>query len=307
MNRKCLSMLLCISFIICCFAGCARPTPADTRLRVVATSFPVYDLARAVGGDQIALTLLCDPGTEIHDFDPTPSDLQDLQTSDVFLMIGGESDAWADRLLREKHTGRVLRLIDTVEALGESEHGHAHGHGDEEYDEHIWTSPRNAIALLDAIEQTLAEASPAQAAVFSANSERYREQLEQLDENFRNLVDQAKDPFVLIADRFPFRYFVEKYGIAYEAAFAGCDAANDPSAATMVRLLHTIEAHDLSVIYTIDLSNGRVANALAEQTGVRVTTLYSGQSISRDDFEAGFTYADLLARNLKALREGWNL
>lgn len=314
--RRLLPLLLCLTTALAGLAGCAAPPEEDGRLRVTATTFPVYDLARAVGGDAVALTLLCDPGADAHDFDPTPSDLAALSRAAVFVCVGGESDVWVDRLLAENAGGRVCRLIDEISPLPEARvpdsaeneaidpDADAHAHAGEA-DEHIWTDPRRAAALLSVLARVFTQADPAHGAMYAANAAAYAQRLTALDADFRALIQAAPDPFLLVADRFPFRYFAAAYDLPYAAAFAGCDSEADPSAATVARLLRAAEAHHVRVIFTIELSNGRLANALAEQTGARVATLYSGQSVSRADFDAGVTWADLLARNLEALKEAW--
>lgn len=289
----------CALLLFCLPTGCAKAPEKAAGLRVAATSFPVYDLARAVGGDCISLTLLCDPGTELHDFDPTPADAAALAQADVFLYVGGESDVWANRMLAEKGTGVVCRLLDAVAPLAED------GEADEP-DEHIWTDPMRAADALDEIARVFSLADPAHAALYAAGAAAYGAKLAKLDAAFRDLTARATDPFLLLADRFPFRYFTAAYDIPYAAAFAGCDDEGDPSAATVARLLEQAETHRVRRIFKLELSNGRLAEALAEQTGATVATLYAGQSVSRADFDAGVTCADLMARNLQTLREAWN-
>ena len=163
--------------------GCgAEPLPDDGRLRIVATNFPGYDLARGVAGDAAHVQMLLPPGAESHSNEPTPRDILAVQECDLFIYLGGESDAWVETILASVDGGvNVLRMIDCVETL-EEEHdhdhdhdgtpdhdAHDHGHGPGEVveaDEHVWTSPVNAMLIQQAIAEELARLDAANAGVY---------------------------------------------------------------------------------------------------------------------------------------------
>lgn len=307
--------LLAVSLCACGIKGGApAPKPDGERISIVTTIFPVYDFARAVAGDNADLTILLKPGAEIHSFEPTPADIIKIQNADLLLYIGGESEVWMSRVLdsMEGNAPNTLILLDVVEALEEElvEGMEAEDEDDDEdeidLDEHIWTSPPNAVLMINAIAEALCEVDTANAGDYRANAAAYREQIEALDKEFREVVESAPRDLLVFGDRFPFRYFANTYGLRYRAAFPGCSTDTEPAARTIAYLIDTVRDNYIPYIYYIELSNENVANAVCEQTGADKLLLHSCQQISRDDFESGATYVSLMQQNVENLRKGLN-
>lgn len=324
------ALLLCTLLL----TGCAAPPDASPsgRLRVVTTLFPYYDFARAVAGERADVTLLLSPGREAHSFEPTPLDAVTISRADVFLYNGGESEEWVEDMLDAagERIGTVLCMMDYVDAHEEEfvegmqgaeaehhhdhdAHDHDHDHDDHdhdedsdeiEYDEHIWTSPVNAIALCEAVCDGLRAADPAGEAAYRANCAAYTAKLRGLDARFRALRDTAERDLLVFADRMPLLYFCEEYELRYRAAFHGCSTDTEPSLATLKYLIDKVAEEDIPVVYTVDLDSKKIADVVAESTGAGVETLYSLQTVSRADFDAGETYLTLMERNLAALERG---
>lgn len=312
-----LALVLSLSLV-----GCAvrEESADDGRLRVVTTLFPYYDFARAVAGDRADVTLLLAPGREAHSFEPTPLDAVTISRADVFIYNGGEGEVWADDMLDAvgEDIGTVLRMMDFVDAREEEfsegmqgadshDHAHEHDHDDSdeiEYDEHIWTSPKNAIKLCRAVADALCAADAENANLYRANCEDYCAQLEALDADLRAVRANAVRDLLIFADRFPFLYFCEEYDLNYRAAFHGCSGDTEPSLATLKYLIDKVNDERIPVVYTIDLSSQKVAEAVSECTGARIERLWSMQTVSRTDFDAGETYLTLMQRNYEALKGG---
>ena len=281
---------------------------AGERLKVVATNFPCYDFARQVCGDGAEVTMLLKPGTEAHAYDPTPADILAMGNADLFVYIGGESDAWADGILASFDEGdrpATLRMMDCVSDLVEEDDADAGHHGVvPEYDEHIWTSPVNAAVMVRALGETLAGLDGADADAFREAANAYAAQIEGIDGALRRLVEGAKRKTLVFADRFPFVYLTREYGLDYVAAFSSCTADTEPSAQTVMALIDRVVSEDIPAVYTIELSTQAVARTVAEETGAGILTLHSMQTVTQDEFEAGESYVSLMQRNLEALGRG---
>ena len=307
-------LVLLLAAVMAC-SGCGRMEAAsgEAALRVVCTSFPCYDFVRAVAGDAAEIALLIKPGAEVHSFEPTPLDVRTIAECDLFVCIGGESDAWADDILSSFGDGapRTLRLIDSVEALEEEEvegmtvHPEAAEPDEIEYDEHIWTSPVNAMRMVEAVRDELNELRPGSAA-FLENAGEYLAEISEIDAELRALVDTAARRELIFGDRFPFLYLAREYGLEYWAAFPSCAAESEPSARTLSFLIERVRADGVPAVYQIELSGGRTARTVAEETGAEVLTLQSAQNVSEADFSAGATYVRLMRENVEALRKGLN-
>ena len=147
------------------------------------------------------------------------------------------------------------------------------------------------------------ELDPANAEEYIQNTADYIERLAELDAAFREVVDNAVRRTVVFADRFPFRYFMDAYGLEYFAAFPGCSTDTEPSVQTVAFLIDKIRDENIPVVFHIELSNERMADTISEETGATKLLLHSAHNVTRDDFQNGETYLSLMTRNVEALRE----
>lgn len=319
--KRLLSLLLAGVLLLGALCGCSVPAKQEEGLSVVATIFPQYDFARQVMGSSDDLTMLLRPGQEVHSYEPTPQDIIAIQNCDLFIYVGGESDAWIEDVLEGMDTSHmvILSLMDLVDPLEEDtdsvlenpeEHSHEDGEAthlhEEEYDEHVWTSPKNAMLITQAICDALCDIDPSNAQIYRQNTAAYLEQLEELDQDFREVIGSASRDTLIFGDRFPLLYFVREYGINYYAAFPGCASETEPSAATVAQLIDLVREEQVPVVYQIELSNGNIARSIADSSGAKVETFYTCHNITRDDFNAGETYLSLMERNVNSLKEALN-
>lgn len=278
------------------------PAFAEETLQIVCTSFPCYDFARAVAGENAQISMLLKPGSEVHSFEPAPSDVLSIAAADLFVYVGGESDAWVEDILLSfgDDAPQTLRFFDCVEAL-EEEHDHE---GEHEYDEHIWTSQENACLMLATLCDALCALDAENSEKYSANATAYEAEIVQIQAEITEIVDHAARKELVFADRFPFLYFAEEYGLEYVAAFSSCSSESEPSARTIASLIDRVKSDEIPVIYILELSNGKLAHTIAEETGAEIRTFYSMQNISEADFSAGETYVSLMKKNIEVLKEG---
>lgn len=322
MKKRILALLLAAAVALpLCACAPAGEEAEDGRLQVVCSLFPYYDFVREIGGAYVSPRLLVAAGREAHSFEPTPMDVIRVSRADVFVYNGGEGEQWVDEILSSagENIPTVLRMMDYADTLteeplaGHDDHDHAdhdHEHDDDhdsddiEYDEHIWTSPVQAMKLCRAICDALCAADPAHAAVYRSNLENYLGQLAELDVAFRQVCSEKKRSLLVFGDRFPLLYFCREYGLDYRAAFHGCSSDTEPSLYTLKFLIDKVRQQDIPVVYALELSSRKVADAIAETTGATVETFYSCQTVSQADWAAGEGYVSLIRRNVAALREG---
>ena len=324
MRKKLLCLLLTAAML--CLAGCGGAgTPApegDGHLRIVATIFPEYDWVRAVLGDNPAgaeLKLLLDKGVDMHSFQPTADDMLMIAECDLFLYVGGESDGWVRDAL-ENAVNKDMAVIDLLEALGdaakeeelaegmqaEEEEGEDGEESEAEYDEHVWLSLRNAAAIVPEIAAALEALDPANAGAYRANAEAYLEKLDALDKAYAAAAADAPVKTLLFADRFPFRYLTEDYGLNYYAAFAGCSAETEASFETVTFLAKKLDELGLRAVLTIEGSDKRLAETIIGNTRTKdqtILTLNSMQSATPDLAQTGATYLSVMEDNLAVLKE----
>ena len=194
---------------------------------------------------------------------------------------------------------------DEDEDEDEHEHEHEHEEGEEEYDEHVWLSLKNAKVLCAEIEKDLEAIDSANAADYKANLDSYVAKLDELDNSFQTLVDGSSVKTLIFGDRFPFRYFVDDYGLDYYAAFIGCSAETEASFETIAFLADKVKELDCKTIFTIENSSKDIANTIISTSGkdVQVAELNSLQSVSNDDIAGGASYISLMQGNYDVLAD----
>lgn len=307
MKKRVCALLL--AFVLLCGAlACgAKETPEpDGRPSVVVTIFPQYDFIRAIAGDAVRLTMLVRPGSEVHGFDPTFAEVQEILTSDLFVYAGGESDKWVENVL-EKTDAQVnaISLLDTVDTLDEERTEGMQGEAEDEpeADEHVWTSPRNAVRIVEALTEALCKLLPEQADAFRRNAGAYVAELNALDDAFFAVMQNAVRKTVVFADRFPFRYLCEELGLSYDAALPGCSSNEEVSLSTIAHLIAVVREQNLPGVFVVEFSDRRAADAVADATGCEIWLLHSCHNVSKEDFETGVSYLDLMRQNVEALKK----
>lgn len=290
----------------------------SSKISVVTTIFPYYDFTRSIAGDKADIKLLLSPGSEPHSYEPSPSDIVAIENCDIFIYNGGESDEWVESVLEsiENKNMKVMRMMDYVDLLYEQnfdhdEHNHEHEEHDEhehgeEYDEHIWTSIRNAEKLTDAIYDELSSCGFANKEIYAKNRDTYINKLQTLDSEISEIVSNAKRKTVVFGDRFPFLYFVTDYSLEFECAFPGCSSETEPSILTVTHMIDFTRNNQIPVVFYLEFSNGKVAKLISEDTGAKTMRFSSCHNVTKDEFADGASYISLMEQNAKALKEALN-
>lgn len=307
-------LLFVLVLLGCLVSGCGDPNLGmdedNGKLNLMATIFPQYDFVREIAGDKVNLNLLLPPGMESHSYEPTPQDIIRIQNSDLFIYVGGESDSWVENILESlDQPVAALALMDMVDVVSEEyvegmEHDHDKSQAIEaEYDEHVWTSPKNAMLIVKGITGFLAEADPQNAAYYQENSAAYLTKLANLDQGFAEAVASGSRNTLIFGDRFPFRYFADAYGLQYYAAFPGCSNETEPSASTIAFLINKVKLEEIPVVFYIEFSNQKMADAICESSGAQKRLFHSCHNLNQEDSENGASYLSLMTGNLDALKE----
>ena len=291
------------------------------KLSIVTTIFPAYDWVKQVVGDNknVEISFLIDKGVDLHSYQASAADIAKITDSDLFVYVGGESDDWAEDIIKENPNLKYINMVDSIgeAALAEElvegmqdeeEHDneseeHANEEGEEEIDEHVWLSIKNAETIVSAIEAKLAEIDPDNKAEYEKNANDYLAKLDELDKEYKDTLSSIQNKTIIVGDRFPFRYLVNEYGIKYYAAFTGCDAGSEASFETVKFLANKMDELNMSDIFIIDGSKGDLAKTIVENTkdkNAKVLVLDSMQSTKSSD---NASYLDIMKKNLEVLKE----
>lgn len=302
--------------ILLCFSACGDVKTAESdKIKVVCTVFPIYDWTREIVGDKAEIIWLAQNGTDMHSFQPSAADMVKIAECDILIYIGGESDKWVDETVKQ-YENEKRALINLTSLLGDSlkeeEHTegmqeeHEQGEEETEYDEHVWLSLKNAVLFSGAIADALAEKDPENADFYKENVRNYTEKLNALDGEYEKAVSKAQNKTLLFADRFPFRYLTEDYGLSYYAAFPGCSAETEASFETVAFLSAKTDELGLKYILKTETAATKIAETVITNTKEKnqeILVLDSMQSVGIKDAMNGTTYLSVMEKNLETLKK----
>lgn len=314
-NRKRLGIAAVLTGAVL-LGGCGTPASVTTdKISVVCTNFPEYDWTmQLLAGheESFEVTYLLENGMDIHNYQPTAADVARISGCDLFICVGGESEYWVADVVTEAVNPdmQVIRLLDEIDALEEELLPGMQTREDDaeepETDEHVWLSVKNAGRCCASISRALCALDSSHAQTYSANLAAYQAQLDALDAAFYETYAETETPVLVVADRFPFRYFIEDYPYTCYAAFAGCSAETEASFQTIAFLAEQADANGVDTIFTIEGGGSDIAQAVAANTkdcGKRIAKLNSLQSVTRRQIDDGATYISLMEENLTVLKE----
>lgn len=318
--KKIIFIILAIAIIIgigVAFVIGGSKNKSNAKYKVVASNFASYDFLRAIIGENedVELTFLLGPGKEAHSYDPTAQDLIKIQDSDLFVYVGGEMEKWSDKVLESMDTNGkeiicISDFVDKIEEKGvdgaeedDEHHDEEHEHKEGAFDEHIWTSPANAIKMVNALENAMEKIDNENATTYKKNAENYIKQINEVDKKIQDVVDNKVRNRLVFADKMPMQYFMEYYGLEASAAFDGCSTETDPSAKTIAYLQNKIKEENIPVVLYIELNPGKVAQTIANETGAEAMQINSLHNVSLEDFNNGETWVSLMSKNVEVLKK----
>ena len=284
--KKFLPVLLIILLIFSgCSAGNTSATDNET-LTITATIFPQYDFLREITkGADVQLDMLLPPGKEVHGFESTLSDIAKVSESDLFVYVGSEDDKWVEEVPSSGNTRIALTDIIT-----------------EYEDEHVWTSPKNAIKIVWSLKDALCTLDPENAEIYISNTEKYVSELKKLDKSFEETVSKSENPTIVFAERFPFLNLAKAYGIKHYSAFEGCSTETEAGIKTINFLVEKVREENIPAIFIIEFSDAVVAEKISEETGAEILQFHSCHNVTDEEFKNGETYLSLMTENLENLK-----
>ncbi len=278
----------------------------DGKLSVICTLFPQYDFARYIGKGQADVTLLLSPGQEAHMYDPTPADMEAISDCDVFIYTGDAMEGWAAQIVDSlDNSVYVLDLSQYVTLREEEEDGHDHEeehHHHGAYDPHYWLDMTNAAAMAQAIGDVLSNLDEGHSREYAERTGEYVGRLLDLDQAFMDTVHNSPRKDIVFGGRFAYSYFINRYGLEYETVYHTCSAESDPGVTDMIRVIDYIDQHDNSCIFYEELSSGNVAKTIARDANIDTAVFTTGHNVTKDEFDRGITFIDLMNDNLELLK-----
>ncbi|RAV69104.1 zinc ABC transporter substrate-binding protein [Aerococcus loyolae] len=322
----CLSLLALLVSFGCNQGKEAADKNGKGKLTVMTSFYPMQLLTQAVVGDQADVQVMISGKQEAHHFEPSAKDMARLQEADVFVYNSDDMEAWVESSLNSIDTDRVkvVESADNIEPISgavetiegevltaEDDHDHDHDHeGDHnheegglhvhEYDPHTWLSPKNAMIQTQAICDAMKEVDPDQAELYQKNTDAFLEKLEALDHDYQRAFSNHPDQSFVTAHA-AFGYLADEYYLK-QIALTGVSDDAEPSPQAMAGVIDYIKQNNLPVIYFQENTSSKLADTLAAETGVKVSSLNALESASSDQPISGDTYINLMRENLEHLK-----
>lgn len=313
MLKRTLSLILAVSFMLVGLSSCASYVNCnDGRLSIVTTIFPAYDFIRQIAGDKVRVTMLLPPGVESHSYEPTPSDIIEIENADMFFYVSEHTETWVTQITSVLKNNEV-ELVCLADSIGIDIHGHNHGHDEAhthtdecETDEHIWTNLDNSAQMVNFIGQKIAQSDPQNKDFYLENADNYKNEILTLKADFAEMISQPGRNLIVSGSRFAMKNFTAEFGLEYIAAFDSCVDNTEPSAGVMAKIIDTINKEKIPVIFYEELTEPKIARAVSLETGAKMMLLHSCHNISAEELENGATYLSLMRQNYNNIKEALN-
>jgi len=289
------------------------------KISIVCTAFSQYDFVKEIVGEKsekFDIKYLFENGADVHSFETDVGFNVKIQilNSDLFIYNGGESDSWAKNILEDKSMNKDCVKVSLISALDEKrllmsnhdehEHSHEDDHKDK-YDEHVWLSIENAISICYEIKNAIVTLDETNKSYYEENTEKYCSKLNSLHEEAISSFSKFENPFVVVADRYPFVYFFNDYNIRCTAAFSGCTSETEATYENVVKLCKAVEENSLKYILVLEKSNASISSAVVSSSPrkLEILTINSLQSVSREEIEDGISYYSVMKNNIETVKK----
>lgn len=285
------------------------------KIKIVVTTFPVYDWVCDIVKDKADVELLINSGADLHSWNPSAKDIIKVtgKDTDLFVYIGGESDFWVSKLIPQMEANGVQYFsimknnVELLEPMEEHDHNHEETEGEEsedfnpdEYDEHIWLSLKRVPLFIESIAEKISEVDEENSDFYLMNAKLIASEKNTLYEQYCSEIEKCTNKTIVLADRNPFVYLSCDLGLEIYAAFHGCSADTEASFDVVLELVKIIEEKNLSAVACCDIKNrlSETVNTAVKSRDLNVVVLDSMQGKIQDKQ----TYDSIMTENLKKIK-----
>lgn len=310
MNFPKIIKLVLVSLFIFLLCSCSESSDnmENENLKIVTTLFPQYDFAESIGGDKVQVIKLLPWGAESHSYDMSISDMTRISDADIFLYTGKNMESWAESILESTDNKNML-IVDLSENITLLETNYEHNHTEtdsshyHDYDSHIWTSPQNALIMVEDILSAFCEKDAENAQYYIANAQKLKNEISALSEKLETLSESYDGRTLYFGGRFAFLYMFRHYGFNYKSPYLGCGEHSEPGIKTVTEIISQMKADGAKYIFFEEMSDGKIAKSIASETGAELLLLHSCHNLSADDAQKGKTYVSVMEKNIENLEK----
>jgi manganese transport system substrate-binding protein len=273
----------------------AQETSSQGKKLVLTTFTVIADMAQQVAGDRAVVQSLVKPGSEVHGYEPTPSDLQRAARADLILDNGLGLERWADKFYGNFPRIRRFTLSQGVEVINIQEDTYA-----SKPNPHAWMSPRLALVYVENIRKSLVELDPANAATYDANAASYSQKIMALDQKLRRAIATIPPERRVIATcEGAFSYLAKDYGLQ-EVYLWAVNSEKQATPQQVQRMIATVRSQKIPAVFCESTVSADAQKQVAKESGAKFAGIFYVDSLGGQ----APTYLDLLTYNVNTLVQG---
>ena len=286
-------------------SGCSTVNIETEKPNVIVTLFPQYDMVRAIAQDKVNLEFLLPAGVEPHAYEPTPNTLIKINESDLFIYTSDDMETWISNLFNELNEQGPI-IVNTSVGIELISHDDEHEGEESELDPHYWLDPLNAKIMVENVTNVLIEMDPDNKDFYQANSDKYLQELDILDQEFIDLFSKVKQNKIIYGGHFAFGYLAHRFNVEILSPYTGYSPDAEPSVSSLTELIDVMETNQIKVIFYEELIDPKIARTISEQTGAEIEVLHGAHNLSAEEMEQGLTYLDVMRSNIEKLKVALN-
>ncbi len=299
--------VITVFIILLLITSCVKQQESSKKKMIVITTlFPLYDFAKWIGKDKVSVTLLLPPGVEAHSFEPKPEDVLNINKAKVFVYTGRYMEPWVDKILKSIDNKNLV-IVDSsngIEFLEKEEDDDHHHEHESKIDPHIWLDFVNAKKMVDNILQGFIKADSENSEFYKVNAELLKKELDNLDEKYRKGLARCKTRYFYHSGHFAFNYLAKKYNLHYVSVYTGVSPDEEPQPKRVAHIIKEIKNKKLKYIYSEEFLSPSIAEVISKETGVTMLKINAGHNVSKEEFERGISFFDIMEKNLQQLKIG---
>lgn len=258
----------------------------ESKLKVAATIFPLYDIVREIGGNFVEVNLILSPGSSPHTYEVSPADIKKLQNTKVFFTIGGEVDHWIENIITSISNAEVFNLNQFVtlkpfqiqltkiaenEKHEEKDHEHDHEHETESMDPHYWLDPNNGKIMAQKIADKLSALDPKHADYYQINSQNFINKLIIKDQEWQTKIDNLNNKNLVVFHD-AWGYFSDHFNLNLVASFEPFPGKT-PSPQYLIALQEQVKMNNITSLFIEPQLSQEAIKTLANDLGVTINIL----------------------------------
>ena len=259
--------------------GCgSAPVKTSNKPQIYTSFYAISDFVEKIGGDKVDVHNLVPSGTEPHDWEPSSKDMLNLNSADVLFYNGLGMESWIDKV-KGAVNGEKPKYVELSAG--------------------IWLDPKNVITMSQEICDTLSDLDPSNEEYYKENLATFTAQLNKLDNDFKTQLSNVSSKKIVVSHE-AYSYLCSAYGLE-QTSIDGISADSEPSPAKMKEIADYIKTNNVKYIFFEELVSPKIAQSLADETGVQLLALNPFEGLDQEDIDNGADYISVMEENLKNL------